>query len=56
MRIILLPTGSKLSVGKSHSLKVILLSPPRCCPNFGCSAGFQPAQGRQDGGATSKLG
>jgi hypothetical protein len=28
----------------------------RCCPNFRCSAGFQPALSRQDGGATFKLG
>jgi hypothetical protein len=28
----------------------------RCCPNFRCSAGFQPALSRQDGGATVKLG
>ena len=27
-----------------------------CCPNFGYSAGFQPAKSRQDGGATFKLG
>ena len=27
-----------------------------CCPDFGCSAGFQPAKSRQDGGATFKLG
>jgi hypothetical protein len=27
-----------------------------CCPNFKCSAGFQPALSRQDGGATFKLG
>ena len=26
------------------------------CPNFRCSAGFQPALSRQDGGATFKLG
>ncbi len=26
-----------------------------CCPNFRCSAGFQPALSRQDGGATFKL-
>ena len=25
-----------------------------CCPNLRCSAGFQPALSRQDGGATSK--
>jgi hypothetical protein len=32
MRIILLPTHSNLSVGKSHSLRVILLSPlPNSC-------------------------
>jgi hypothetical protein len=28
----------------------------RWCPNFRCSAGFQPALSRQDGGATFKLG
>ena len=30
-----------------------------CCPNFRCSAGFQPARrggSRQDGGATLELG
>jgi hypothetical protein len=26
------------------------------CPNFRCSAGFQPALSRQDGGATFNLG
>jgi hypothetical protein len=28
----------------------------RCCPNFRCSAGFQPALSRQDGGGTFNLG
>ena len=32
------------------------LLPGWSCPNLQCSAGFQPALSRQDGGATFKLG